>query len=82
MAPASTTERVFVRILNSTYFKTGISENKGPKIVNNDYTASFHLMNMVKDLDLALRTAYTAGLTLPTTASAEAVYVQPVPKNR
>jgi 3-hydroxyisobutyrate dehydrogenase len=39
---------IFVRILNSTYFKTGISENKGPKIVNNDYTASFHLMNMVK----------------------------------
>jgi 3-hydroxyisobutyrate dehydrogenase len=64
----------FVRVLNSTYFKTGISENKGPKIVNDDYTASFHLMNMVKDLDLALRTAYTAGLTLPTTASAEAVY--------
>jgi 3-hydroxyisobutyrate dehydrogenase-like beta-hydroxyacid dehydrogenase len=29
---------------------------------------------MVKDLDLALRTAYTSGLTLPTTASAEAVY--------
>jgi 3-hydroxyisobutyrate dehydrogenase len=64
----------FVRILNSTYFKTGISENKGPKIVNDDYTASFHLMNMVKDLDLALRTAYTIGLTLPTAASAEAVY--------
>jgi 3-hydroxyisobutyrate dehydrogenase len=64
----------FVRILNSTYFKTGISENKGPKIINDDYMASFHLMNMVKDLDLALRTAYTAGLSLPTTASAEAVY--------
>ena len=29
---------------------------------------------MVKDLDLALRTAYTSGLTLPTTASGEAVY--------
>jgi 3-hydroxyisobutyrate dehydrogenase len=64
----------FIRILNSTYFKTGISENKGPRIVNDDYTASFHLMNMVKDLDLALRTAYTAGLTLPITTSAEAVY--------
>jgi 3-hydroxyisobutyrate dehydrogenase len=64
----------FVKILNSTYFKTGISENKGPRIVNDDYTASFYLTNMVKDLDLALRTAYTSGLTLPTTASAEAVY--------
>jgi 3-hydroxyisobutyrate dehydrogenase len=64
----------FVKILNSTYFKTGISEKKGPRIVNDDYTPSFYLTNMVKDLDLALRTAYTSGITLPTTASAEAVY--------
>ena len=66
--------RSFVKILNSTYFKTGISENKGPRIVNNDYTATFYLMNMVKDLDLALRTAYSSGLSLPATASAETVY--------
>jgi len=64
----------FVKVLNSTYFKTGISEKKGPRIVNDDYNPSFHLMNMVKDLDLALHTAYTLGLTLPITASAEAVY--------
>ena len=64
----------YLKVLNSTYFKTGISERKGPKIINGNYDASFHLVNMVKDLDLALRTAYTSGLTLPTTASAEAVY--------
>jgi len=64
----------YLKVLNSTYFKTGISERKGPKIINGDYDVSFHLVNMVKDLDLALRTAYTSGLTLPTTASAEAVY--------
>jgi 3-hydroxyisobutyrate dehydrogenase len=64
----------FVKILNSTYFKTAISERKGPRIVDDDYTASFYLMNMVKDLDLALRTAYNSGLTLPTTATAEALY--------
>jgi 3-hydroxyisobutyrate dehydrogenase len=64
----------FVKILNSTYFKTGISEKKGPRIVNDDYTASFYLMNMVKDLDLAIRTASSLGLTLPTTATAEALY--------
>jgi 3-hydroxyisobutyrate dehydrogenase-like beta-hydroxyacid dehydrogenase len=64
----------YIKVLNSTYFKTGISERKGPRIVNDDYDASFYLTNMVKDLDLALRTAYTSGLTLPTTASAEAVY--------
>jgi 3-hydroxyisobutyrate dehydrogenase len=65
---------IFIKILNSTYFKTGISENKGPKIANDDYTTSFHLMNMVKDLNLALRTAHNSGLVLPTTTSAHAVY--------
>jgi 3-hydroxyisobutyrate dehydrogenase-like beta-hydroxyacid dehydrogenase len=65
---------IFVKIFNSTYFKTGISETKGPKIANDDYTTSFHLMNMVKDLNLALRTAHNSGLILPTTASAHAVY--------
>ena len=45
----------FVKILNSTYFKTGISEKKGPRIINDDYTPSFYLMNMVKDLDLSMR---------------------------
>ena len=66
--------KIFVKIFNSTYFKTGISENKGPKIANDDYTTSFHLMNMVKDLNLALRTAHNSGLILPTTTSAHAVY--------
>ena len=65
---------IFVKIFNSTYFKTGISENKGPKIADDDYTTSFHLMNMVKDLNLALRTAHNSGLVLPTTASAHALY--------
>jgi 3-hydroxyisobutyrate dehydrogenase len=65
---------IFVKILNSSYFKTGISENKGPKIINDEYTTSFHLMNMVKDLNLALRTAHNSGLILPTSASAHTVY--------
>jgi 3-hydroxyisobutyrate dehydrogenase-like beta-hydroxyacid dehydrogenase len=64
----------FVRILNSTYFKTGISENKGPKITHGEYSTSFSLANMVKDLNLALRTAQNLGLTLPTSASAHAIY--------
>ena len=64
----------FVKIINSTYFRTGTSEKKGPRIINDDYTPSFYLMNMVKDLDLAMNTAYNSGLTLPITASAQAVY--------
>jgi 3-hydroxyisobutyrate dehydrogenase len=65
---------VFLKILNSTYFKTGISENKGPKIVSDEYVPSFHLTNMVKDLNLAMRTALNSGLMLPTSASAHALY--------
>jgi len=65
---------VFVDILNSTYFKTGLSEKKGPLMVKNDFTPSFHLKNMLKDLELATSTAQQAGITLPVTALVQQVY--------
>jgi 3-hydroxyisobutyrate dehydrogenase len=65
---------IFVQILNSTYFKTGLSEKKGPKMVKNDFAPSFHLKNMLKDLELATGTAQAAGITLPQTALAQQIY--------
>jgi 3-hydroxyisobutyrate dehydrogenase len=65
---------IFIKILNSTYFKTGISENKGPKIIQDQYSPSFSVANMTKDLILTLRTAYFSGLTLPATASSHTIY--------
>lgn len=65
---------VFVRILNSTYFKTGLSEKKGPLMVKNDFTPSFHLKNMLKDLELAASTAQQAGITLPVTSLVQQVF--------
>ena len=65
---------IFIKIFNSTYFKTGISENKGPKIIHDEYTPSFSVANMAKDLELTLQTAYSSGLTLPATASTHAIY--------
>lgn len=65
---------IFVEILNSTYFKTGLSEKKGPKMVKNDFTPSFHLKNMLKDLELATDTAKVSGITLPQTALAEQIF--------
>ena len=65
---------IFLKILNSTYFRTGVSENKGPKIINDGYAPSFSLANMTKNLKLTLQTAYNSGLTLPTTASSHAIY--------
>lgn len=47
---------------------------KRTKNYNDDYTSSFYLMNMVKDLDLVMDTACRNGLTLPLTAAAQAVY--------
>jgi 3-hydroxyisobutyrate dehydrogenase len=65
---------IFVQILNSTYFKTGLSEKKGPKMVKNDFTPSFHLKNMLKDLELANSTAQAVGITLPQTSLAQQVF--------
>ena len=65
---------MFIEILNSTYFKTGLSEKKGPKMVKNDFSPSFHLKNMLKDLELATSTAQGTGITLPQTALAQQIF--------
>jgi 3-hydroxyisobutyrate dehydrogenase-like beta-hydroxyacid dehydrogenase len=65
---------IFIGILNSTYFKTGLSEKKGPKMVKNDFSPTFHLKNMLKDLELATSTAQGTGVTLPQTALAQQIF--------
>ncbi|MEP0826750.1 MAG: NAD(P)-dependent oxidoreductase [Nitrososphaera sp.] len=65
---------IFVEILNSTYFKTGLSEKKGPKMVKSDFAPSFYLRNMLKDLELATDTARSSGITLPQTSLAEQIF--------
>jgi 3-hydroxyisobutyrate dehydrogenase len=65
---------IFVQILNSTYFKTGLSEKKGPKMVKNDFSPTFHLKNMLKDLELATATAQAVGITIPQTALAQQIF--------
>ncbi|MGE0243737.1 MAG: NAD(P)-dependent oxidoreductase [Nitrososphaeraceae archaeon] len=59
---------LYLKIFNSTNFKTGISENKGPRIINNDFSPSFYLKNMRKDLGLALDAAKEKELSLPVTS--------------
>jgi 3-hydroxyisobutyrate dehydrogenase len=65
---------IFIEILNSTYFKTGLSEKKGPKMVQSDFSPTFHLKNMLKDLELATSTAQGTGITLPQTALAQQIF--------
>lgn len=65
---------LFVEILNSTYFKTGLSEKKGPKMISGNFPPSFHLKNMLKDLELAASTAQSEQITLPQTALAQQIF--------
>ena len=65
---------IFIEILNSTYFKTGLSEKKGPKMVKGDFSPTFHLKNMLKDLELATSTAQGTGITIPQTALAQQIF--------
>jgi 3-hydroxyisobutyrate dehydrogenase len=67
-------QSTFIEILNSTYFKTGLSEKKGPKIVKNDFSPTFYLKNMLKDLELAISTSQEVGITLPNTALAQQLF--------
>ena len=49
---SKTSPTVFLNILNSTYFKTGLSEIKGPKMIRNNFEPKFFLKNMLKDVQL------------------------------
>jgi 3-hydroxyisobutyrate dehydrogenase len=58
---------LYLKILNTTNFKTGMSENKGPKMIKDDYSPSFYLKNMNKDLALVMEAAKEQELSLPIT---------------
>ena len=65
---------IFIKIINSTYFKTGLSKNKGPKMVKNDFEPSFYLKNMLKDLELTTSTSQSIGVSLPLASIAQQIY--------
>ena len=65
---------VFLQILNSTYFKTGMSENKAYRMIKGDYNPTFTLSNLKKDLDTINEAAKAFGLKLPMATRANEVY--------
>tara|TARA_B100000686_G_scaffold117366_1_gene124570 strand:- start:2015 stop:2890 length:876 start_codon:yes stop_codon:yes gene_type:complete len=65
---------VFLKILNSTYFKTGMSENKAYKMIKENYQPTFTLSNLKKDLDTINDTADSFNTELPMTKLARKVY--------
>ena len=66
--------KLFLEILNSTYFKTGMSVLKGPKMINGNFDPSFTLKMMKKDLDTINNTAKEFGTSLPMATLANEIY--------
>ena len=64
----------FLEILNSTYFKTGMSENKAFKMIEGNHDATFTLKNLKKDIDTMLSSANSLELKLPMLEKAKQVY--------
>jgi len=69
---------IFLKILNSTYFKTGMSENKAYKMAKGSYEPTFTLANLKKDLDTINDTAHSIGTELPMAKIARKVYEEAV----
>lgn len=75
LARATSVEpEVFLKILNSTYFKTGMSENKAFKMIRDKFKPTFTLNNLKKDLDTINETARSFGIKLPMSSMAEEIY--------
>lgn len=71
---AGVNPEVFLQILNSTYFKTGMSENKAYKMIKDQYEPTFTLKNLKKDLDTINETAKFFGMELPMAKKANEIY--------
>ncbi len=64
----------FLKILNSTYFKTGMSENKAYRMIKDEFEPTFTLKNLKKDLSTINETANSHGINLPMSTLAESLY--------
>ena len=68
----------FLEILNSTYFKTGMSENKAHKMIRDEFEPTFTLKNLKKDLEIITVAAKDFGAVLPMAERANEIYAEAV----
>ncbi len=71
---ANVDPKIFLEILNSTYFKTGMSEKKAYKMIDGKYDTTFTLANLKKDISTITNAAKSLGIELPMIKKAEEVY--------
>ena len=65
---------IFLKVLNSTYFKTGMSEGKAYKMIKENYEPTFTLSNLKKDLDTINDAADSCNAELPMAKLARKIY--------
>jgi len=65
---------IFLKILNSTYFKTGMSEGKAHEMITENVEPTFTLANLKKDLDTINDAAESFDTELPMAKIARKVY--------
>ena len=75
---ANVDPKIFLDILNSTYFKTGMSENKAYKMIQDEFSPTFTLANLKKDISIITDTANSLGINLPMIKKAEEVFTDAV----
>jgi len=71
---ANADPKIFLEILNSTYFKTGMSENKAYKMIDGKYDVTFTLANLKKDISTMTDAAKSLDIELPMIKKAEEIY--------
>ena len=59
----------FVSVVNKTHHRSGYTENKGARVARNDFTPTFTLSMMRKDLALVQTEALISGISLPVASS-------------
>jgi len=64
----------FLEILNSTYFKTGMSENKAHRMIKDEFEPTFTLKNLQKDMGIITEAAKDFGAVLPMAERANEIY--------
>jgi 3-hydroxyisobutyrate dehydrogenase len=74
MRSSNVEPKIFLDILNSTYFKTGMSENKAYKMIQGKFDPTFTLTNLRKDISAITETAKAFGVKLPMMEKADQIY--------
>jgi len=71
---ANVDPKIFLEVLNSTYFKTGMSEKKAFKMIDGNYDATFTLANLKKDITTITNASKELEIKLPMITKAEEIY--------